>query len=384
MERAVEMQQTQSITKKCPTCQATITSTTGYVSWCMECNWNVYPLKPEPRNMLEKIYLSLGQQQGQALLNQFLQSKTLQPRLTLSKLTATVVAAVIHLLTLSFVVIGIILLVTNWPNIFVMIVTAVCFLLAGFLRPQFPKLPPKILPRSEFTSLYRLVDNIAKSLNAHSVYGIVIDDNFNASYLRATWRRKPILTIGLPLWVILNSQEKIALIGHELGHDINGDATRSFFIGSAIGALGNWFEILNPKYIWEQQAGLLAIGLAPINLGFRGIAYLAWLAALGLSILLWRDSQRAEFLADYLAAKTSSPKAVLGLINKLHYKTTFEVALHRTVIGQDRGRDLFEVLRERAEMLPANEDFEKAESELTSTYGEIQQKLINRYRINIS
>jgi len=54
--------------------------------------------------------------------------------------------------------------------------------------------------------------------------------------------------------------------------------------------------------------------LIPWNLLQLGIAQLIWLSILALSHLLYRDSQRAEYLADYLAATVSGTEAAQSLI----------------------------------------------------------------------
>ncbi len=57
------------------------------------------------------------------------------------------------------------------------------------------------------------------------------------------------MRLGLPLLAILDNQEKIALIAHELAHDVNGDPARTFFIGAAVGALIEWHQLLLPESI---------------------------------------------------------------------------------------------------------------------------------------
>jgi len=72
-----------------------------------------------------------------------------------------------------------------------------------------------------------------------------------------------------------------------------------------------------------------------------------------LSHLLWRDMQRAEYLADYLAANVSGTDAMLSLLNKLHFEKAMELAAHRARL--DRGKSLIGELRREIANMPERE-----------------------------
>ncbi len=40
-----------------------------------------------------------------------------------------------------------------------------------------------------------------------------------------------------PLWLTFTPQERVAVLAHELAHDVNDDVRRSLFVGGAIDAL---------------------------------------------------------------------------------------------------------------------------------------------------
>lgn len=68
---------------------------------------------------------------------------------------------------------------------------------------------------------------------------------FNASYGRSGRRRE--LRLGLCLWAILEPQERVALIGHELGRALNGDLRNNVFVRRALLPLAAWRELLRPR-----------------------------------------------------------------------------------------------------------------------------------------
>jgi Zn-dependent protease with chaperone function len=155
----------------------------------------------------------------------------------------------------------------------------------------------------------------------------------------------------VPLWAILDPEERIALVAHELAHNINGDANRGFFVGSAISSLLRWYWILHPRQLLaDHELGLLAV---PWHLLTYGVSQFIWFWAYGLSHLLWRDSQRAEYLADAHAARVAGTAATLALMEKLHYEHTFVLALQRTALGHEER--LFAAFRERIARMPQHE-----------------------------
>ncbi|MCI0643464.1 MAG: M48 family metallopeptidase [Chloroflexi bacterium] len=169
------------------------------------------------------------------------------------------------------------------------------------------------------------------------------------------WRRKRILYLGLPLFAVLDRQERIALLGHEIAHSVNGDPTRNFLTLTAIYSLVVWFSIL-----WGMTgayaAGFFLALLLPSNWVLYPLAGLAWLGAYSLVHLLWWDSQRAEYLADFLAATVGGTEAMLALLEKLCSGQTFDIALQHISFNPDfKDQDFFDLLRQRIVQVPARE-----------------------------
>jgi heat shock protein HtpX len=184
----------------------------------------------------------------------------------------------------------------------------------------------------------------------------VIDWRFNASFRQVGWRRRNVLMLGLPLLAILNGEERVALIAHRLSHAVNGDPNRGYFTGTAVASLIEWYRLLRPHRIWNfrshgSSAGaLVGMGAVVGNLLSLCLSSVAWLGAYVLSHLLWHDSQRAEYLADSLAAHVAGTDTMLALLDKLHFSRTFTNAVRGVWVGQGSLSLFAELQRNTAEM----------------------------------
>jgi heat shock protein HtpX len=161
------------------------------------------------------------------------------------------------------------------------------------------------------------------------------------------------------IWSILNNQEKVAVLAHELAHHINHDPTRSLFIGNAINTLWQWYGLLNPantaRLYSVKRAGLIAyISEIFANLVLQVLCLIPWSASYGLHYLLLRDRQRAEYRADYLAATVSGTAAMLSLMDKTQFYRTFNLLAQKVSLYY-KDRDLFVEMRKRTAEVPPRE-----------------------------
>lgn len=339
--------------QNCPSCGASIPVYAGYLPWCEQCEWNQKPEQEASPNLYERIYDRIGQQRSQSLFDQLRHAESLQAQLTLSKLLAYGIAVGVYACIFAFAVLGIWLIVVNWPNIVGGIVGALFLLLAWVARPRFDHMPTQIAPMSDLPSLYELTNRIACTIGAPPVDAIRIDASFNASFAQIGVKRTRVLSLGLPLWTLLTDQERIALLGHELGHCVNGDPNRGLIVGSAINTLASWSELLHPGPAASSAIGIL---LLPFTLLMIGVAKGVRLLFYALIHLLWQDSQRAEYLADHLGATVGGSNSMLLLLNQLALSATFWNTLQRTSLaGAGQELDFFQELRHQMEIVPLRE-----------------------------
>lgn len=362
-ERA-SMTEIETKQQKCPNCGTLIPVDLGYVPWCDHCGWNVKPQEPEkPKNIWEKMYARLGQTASQSLFEK-LNRHALMPTTTPSRFAGNALAILVHCLTIASALSGLALLILGWPNFFAIFVSIILMGIAWIMFPRFSKKSDKVLSRDEFPMLYALADRISDALHAPPIDLIEIDAQFNASITQVGWKRQWALTIGLPLWEILDNREKLDFLAHEIAHSVNQDPSRGFLVGTAINALINWYVLLHPGQIWASHRGIVGIFMIPFNLIMWGLAGLAWLGLFVLCHLFWRDSQRAEYYADHLGATVSGTGAAINCLRKCYFGPTFLLAVQRERYNHDENLDFFDTLRQYVTQVPERELERKRRVEL--------------------
>jgi heat shock protein HtpX len=355
----------------CPQCQTLLPVYTNYVTWCHGCGWNLKPYaESEPENILDKMYLELGRKSSQALFEDVRKRGWQVKRHTipsLSLMLAYLLAVLVYLLTFAVGVAGGVLLVRDWPGLLSTLIGIIAVLVTvGMLGTRYRfklkdgKAEGEISP-AQFPTLYQTVNKVATFLGTSNVDKIILDARFNASITQFGWRRKKVLRLGLPLFCILTTEEKIALLGHELGHCVNGDPNRSLVVGTALRYLVEWYKALYPESIWPKTVRQGSVDGSSILILLSSVVtniISLWLANLVkfwifiLSHLLWRDKQRAEYYADSLAAKVAGTEAMLGMLQKLHYTSTFELALQQFAMRPQNANFFKELMQEVTQVPP--------------------------------
>jgi Zn-dependent protease with chaperone function len=344
--------------ERCPRCGADVPVNRGFVTWC-ECGWNLTQGKrtEERQTRFDRLYAAAGRRLGDRLADELLTAESLEPTQTPARIAAYAIALAVHALTLALAVGGVALAVLSFPNIAAILGAVVMVGLAWLMRPRLGKPPEEgLVERRDAPQLYALADRVASALEVDPVDFIFVDEEFNASWLVAGARRQRVLTLGLPLLAMLDPEERLALVAHELAHDRNGDATRGLVVGSAVRALGELYAVLAPEdFGGAREWSELAFFERLVNL-------LHWLASRPVLALLWvefhlliRDSQRAEYLADALAASVAGSAAAVKLQEKLLLESTFRSVVQRAAHDRSDGGDLFAALAHAVASIPDRE-----------------------------
>jgi Zn-dependent protease with chaperone function len=328
----------------------------GFVTWC-ECGWNLAPVGlEEPRTALERMYRQLGDRSGGQLLEEMLGSQNLKPQWTAEKVFTFILAGLVYGLILTCFVTGLWLIVQVFMGAlyFPVLVPAVLLLGLGALGVMPPQpLERSVLARTQYPALYAVLERVTKTAGGQHVPALVVDSTFNATMGRYGWSQRPVMTLGLPLWVALEPQERVALLGHEIGHSVNGDNLRSWFFWGAVSALEKWQTVLRPQYLFQSENPLYAVlrlPFYPVLMGLSGIAYV-WLRAL--ATLSFRDSQRAEYLADAVSAQCAGTDAALNLQWKVLLSRTADETAQRTTL--ERTENFFSLFKEQRAKVPTRE-----------------------------
>ncbi|MEV7026972.1 M48 family metallopeptidase, partial [Kitasatospora sp. NPDC093558] len=203
-------------------------------------------------------------------------------------------------------------------------------------------------------------DRVAAEEGARPLHVIRVTGDYNASIGLVGLRRRAVLTNGLPLWEALDDPQRVALLGHEFGHRVNGDHRRGLWLSSAIGALVHWHGMARTSRGWGEGGMRLLFAVAELlsNAVMHTAAWALWRILLLLDRLTSQAGQEAEYRADALAARTSSTEAARGMLDALLLAGAASTAVTR-LRADRRGRPspeaLWEQMRAHLASLPPTE-----------------------------
>ncbi|GAA0959748.1 M48 family metallopeptidase [Actinocorallia libanotica] len=274
----------------------------GFPLWCAACEWGL------PENATER------NESTPAVRRSRIDPARFDP----ARFGAYVLATVVHVLPPGLLASATALVILG-RSVVAYVMAAVLVAVTVTLRPRFGRLDPdaETLNREGAPHLFGLCDEVAAGLGGRPVDVIVISPEFNAAYAVLGLRRRRTLLLGLPLWRTLTSGQKVALIGHELAHGVNGDCRRGLYVGSALDVLTTLHRTLHPDQLFGAEDGFMYVSrlvLTPVLWVCRGAVALL---RRGLELLTASSGRRAEHHADELAARVASSEAVAGLLEAM-------------------------------------------------------------------
>ncbi|MGR6321290.1 M48 family metalloprotease [Micromonospora soli] len=312
-------------TGACPECGAATVSIHEAMPWCAGCEWNLdgYDRARQAREFgwswidrrTHRLAARLTRHQYAALVARPLESSG--PGL------AGVLTVGVSLLLLAGVLAlaaaGVWLLFAYpFPN-FAVVFGVALIALAVALRPRFGRIDPdlEVLTRDEAPELHALVEEVAGALGAPVPHVIGVDSDINAYATSVGLRRRRVLALGLPLWGALDGQTRVALLGHELGHFVNGDVRRGPVTQPALTMLGTAADLFRPAGGVQGGGILELIGEWLGRMVSWTLSKLLFVGHLVLVATALRDSQRAEYLADEMSARVAGTAGATRLLDVL-------------------------------------------------------------------
>jgi Zn-dependent protease with chaperone function len=278
---------------------------------------------------------------------------------------AWLLAGLVHLLTLLVLAGGVLILLTGviWP--IKLVLAAFLLALGAYLQPVLRKRKRRTTPQLDPASapqLFGLIDEVASAINAPTVRAVVVLPEFNASYFKLD-RRRHAIGLGLTLWTALEPAERVALLGHELGHRTNGDLRSTVMFSTALFSLRRWQLVLLPAQSpWRSSRRARTSGQGLVMLVEQFVLPLILIPASmtvgligsALSLLAQRQGQRCEYYADELAARAAGSAGAVALTDKLLIGDACLRVVTRT-LKFGKGADPWQAVAEFAGSLPAKE-----------------------------
>ncbi|MDG4805466.1 M48 family metallopeptidase [Micromonospora sp. WMMD1120] len=336
----------------CPECQATTETVRDAVPWCPRCEWNLDTYDPARRarefgwnwvdRWTHRVASRMTRQQFTHLAGRPLGGKGSNR----VRLLTTVVSLLLLAMVLALAIAGGWLIVAfPFPNLAILPGVAMIGL-AVALRPRFGRLDPEmeVLSRHRAPELFALIDEVAAAIDAPMPDVVGVDNDINAYATTVGLRRRTVLCLGLPLWGSLSAGERVALLGHELGHFVNGDPRRGLLTQPALIMLGSAADLFRPVRTTVGGGLVEMIGDA-LGRAFQWtVSRILFVAHLLLVVVALRDSQRAEYLADELAAGVAGTTATSDLLDALLAAESMALVVGRETRaghGADRWRSAF-------------------------------------------
>lgn len=239
----------------------------------------------------------------------------------------------IYLIAGAFVLTGLWLLSQPSRSLLNVPIGALLVLMGWMARPRWSEAPDRLVERKDFPVLHALADRVATAMGTPPLAGIGISADFGANYREAGWRGRRYVELGAPLLAILSAEEQIAVMAHELSHGVNGDPLRDRFLAGAMQTLSGWAAAIRPSAIGRSANGIafgpiISLVLIPLDLLMLAISELMFFVLTGMLLLVLRQSQRAEYLADRLAARVASPAAMRDALDKVCLAEVVDSTLH--------------------------------------------------------
>jgi Zn-dependent protease with chaperone function len=198
--------------------------------------------------------------------------------------------------------------------------------LAVALRPRLGGVSEEahFLDRDEAPELWALIDRVAAHTGSPVPHFVGLDYSLGAYTTVVGLRRRRVLCLGASLWSVLDQQERVALIGHELGHFVNGDLRRGPLEHVALTTLGRLAALTRPgesglNGFVDLLVGIVQWVLSRLIMGVH-------LVVVGIG---QRDAQRAEYLADEIGARAAGSAAAVRLLDVLLMREALETVIRR-------------------------------------------------------
>jgi Zn-dependent protease with chaperone function len=312
----------------CPRCGEAIPADFN-PRWCQACNWNVVSVAPVARSRRQQRVQRRANRRGERLYQEMEKEAAEGTRRhNFARLASYALAVLVHLPLPILIALGAWLWVAYGYHPLTIVATVILLLLAYTFRPRFPRFPRgvQVVPRADAPTLYSVVDDISQLLGTRPVAWLGIDARFAASSSSVGVRRHRLIVFGLPLWDLLTPQERIAVISHEIGHDLGGDLAHSAVVSSSLRTLATWQDFLRPvprttqKHPYEIPAPLQYLVGRVYRLQLK---------------LQRRANPRAEYRADEAAASVGSTAAITGSLDKVLLDEKARPFIRVAVAGHD-------------------------------------------------
>lgn len=284
-------------------------------AWCEACDWGVRSTVEAPRGVVDRRVDATLRRSAQRLHARLAADPDVVGAAP-SRTGALVLAVTVLLGSLLALVLALwwAFSLVGWWRV---VALALLGLVVWELVPRPARLPRSVtaVTPDEAPGLHALVARLADDVGVRAPEVVGIDTDWNAGVGSLGWGRRRALVVGLPLWTSLDADERVFLLGHELGHLRSRDTTAGRTIGAAGDLLTRAAGVLWPGPVTDHGDLLLTASSAIGSVVQRAVAA----PVIGVLVALVRldatQSQHAEYVADRLAARAAGPSSGVTLLS---------------------------------------------------------------------
>ena len=361
----------------CPECKATVTSRPALPTWCPACNWNL--LSGNGVGYSDPAISAIDRLSNER--SEFLRAAILADPSELERLPPTrdalAIAALANSFSIASFLAGVVLI--GWSGGFIGVLLGL-FLAAGGLRTfvHVRRLPigHKRLQRSTLPNTFSLIDEICCKLEVKPPKYIELTAEHR---IVSEYRlRGSSLHVGVPFVRGVSGDELSAALAQALATLAFQSGPVSWFVENARRSLHQLSEFLNESS--ETQAphsptlpiyldGAPGISLVRstffaellINIARFIVRHPAGWVASSFTARSYKHTHLSTYRADAMAARITSPKAVVGALSAEILETSVRFALQRNFLAPqmtekiESPAQLWNVIEEHTRQIPASE-----------------------------
>jgi len=345
-----------TVTATCPECGATIPVDPHYVRWCDACDWNVDPaastgsLTKEARRKQRARERDV--RRAARLHEEMLRRGVEERGVDAGRALSYLLAVAVILVPVALFGFGVFIATASGFGPGGDVLGAALVAVAVVARPRFGQRNKRATPvrRDDAPAFFALVDRIAAALSARPPAHVVVDGQFNAGTRFVDLRRRVELIVGMPLWAMLDDEQRIAVLGHEIAHQVNGDTQHGLLVGAAMNTLVE----LRMLFLPSRRLHRRSLGAAASELLRGALAMVVGGAYRGMALLLAGRHQRAEYRADAVAVRVAGRDQVIAMLGTLELSTSCAYAIERArARGSDE--DAATIVRRHVAAMPERE-----------------------------
>ncbi|MBA3582694.1 MAG: M48 family metalloprotease [Gammaproteobacteria bacterium] len=212
------------------------------------------------------------------------------------------------------------------------------------LKPLFVKvslLEPRSLDRLRYRPFFELVESLCDSLGVEYPAEIHVNAEIDARMSLAAgwtglWRRKTVLTIGMPLIAAFNAKQLVCVLAHELGHARSSYALFTYVLSNRVMAWLDkciyqhdaWDEYLAKglrnahNFLVRACLRIIAAGILLVRLWLRA---LFWMVSLSNRLTLRQMELAADRMAIHMVGSATFEEVAFELRKLLHAHAAVEM-----------------------------------------------------------